>query len=116
MNVLSSAAWKNSWWREIGQFENGSTNPPAPTCPETVDPPGPGGPYPLEPDLDGDADVDLADVLIFQLYLSGQGNCVCAASGSEEPFTDDGGQTFYTRASVRERLREHCRRNAIPFP
>ena len=79
---------------------------------------GPGNPFPPgcgNADFDADGDVDLADYLIFQLYLTGDGNCVCQAAGSEEPFTDDGGQTWYTRADVRERLRLYCQRNGILF-
>jgi len=80
---------------------------------------GSGNPFPPgcgNADFDADEDVDLADFLIFQLYLSGQGNCVCAGGESEEPFTDDGGQTWYTRADVRACLRDYCASHVLPLP
>ena len=79
---------------------------------------GDGNPFPTgcgNADFDADGDVDVADSLIFQKLLTGDGNCACGGGISEEPFTDDGGQTFYTRADVRERLRSHCSRSGILF-
>ena len=79
---------------------------------------GSGNPFPPgcgNADFDADGDVDLGDYIIFQLYVSGSGNCVCGSEGSEEPFSDDGGLSWYTRADVRERLRLYCERNGILF-
>jgi len=66
-------------------------------------------------DFDADGDVDLSDFLLFEKLLSGDGNRARVGVGNAEPFTDDGGNTWYTRADVREGLRTYCVRNGILF-
>jgi len=46
----------------------------------------------------------------------GSGNCRCDGGAGDEPFTDDGGRSYYTRADVENSLGEYCLRNGFLFP